>query len=409
MYQAEIRQIETERNKNIEDNRTLYNKAKAEGREFTAEENTTWESRNVAIERQDRRLVDLSRISKLDNSGDPNGENRSAGTPRLDDRGQGGAQLRHATDEYRGNFGRFLMTGEVRDMTLSNTASGGALLAPASVSADIVKQVDNLCYIKAKAKKYPVTSTQATGVRRRPQRMSAASWTTEIGNIGAADSAMTFDRRDLTPQALVKLVLVSQRLLMSGLPIEKEVSDELAYQFAIAEENGFLNGNGVGQPLGVYNTTHASAISTARDVITKTVGALKADDLIALKYSIKQPYLTGPDAAWVFGRPVMAAIRMLVDNYGQYIWRAGLSSDRPDTVLDIPFCISEYAPGAIATGNYVAVLGNWSYYGVAELVDIFVQRLVELYAATNEVGFKGLAWIDGQPLLDEAFGRLKVQ
>jgi HK97 family phage major capsid protein len=37
-----------------------------------------------------------------------------------------------------------------------------------------------------------------------------------------------------------------------------------------------------------------------------------------------------------------------------------------------------------------------------------IQRLVELYAATNEVGFIGRRWVDGAPVLDEAFARLKM-
>jgi hypothetical protein len=36
-----------------------------------------------------------------------------------------------------------------------------------------------------------------------------------------------------------------------------------------------------------------------------------------------------------------------------------------------------------------------------------VQRLVELYAETNQVGFIGRAEVDGMPVLAEAFARLK--
>ena len=37
-----------------------------------------------------------------------------------------------------------------------------------------------------------------------------------------------------------------------------------------------------------------------------------------------------------------------------------------------------------------------------------IQRLVELYAATNEVGFIGRRWVDGAPVQDEAFARLRM-
>ena len=39
---------------------------------------------------------------------------------------------------------------------------------------------------------------------------------------------------------------------------------------------------------------------------------------------------------------------------------------------------------------------------------MMIQRLVELYAGTNEVGFIGRRWVDGSPVLEEAFSRLKL-
>ena len=37
-----------------------------------------------------------------------------------------------------------------------------------------------------------------------------------------------------------------------------------------------------------------------------------------------------------------------------------------------------------------------------------VQRLVELYAATNQVGFIGRLETDGMPVLEEAFSRVTL-
>ena len=37
-----------------------------------------------------------------------------------------------------------------------------------------------------------------------------------------------------------------------------------------------------------------------------------------------------------------------------------------------------------------------------------IQRLVELYAATNQVGFIGRMELDGMPVLEEAFVRVKL-
>jgi len=48
------------------------------------------------------------------------------------------------------------------------------------------------------------------------------------------------------------------------------------------------------------------------------------------------------------------------------------------------------------------------YYVSADALDMIVQRLVELYAETNQTGFIGRAECDGMPTLAEAFARVKL-
>ena len=81
---------------------------------------------------------------------------------------------------------------------------------------------------------------------------------------------------------------------------------------------------------------------------------------------------------------------------------------QPDRILDLPFYESEYVPNTFTTGLYVAILGDFSFYWVADALDFTIQRLVELYAATNQVGFIGRLETDGMPVLAEAFSRLKL-
>ena len=41
------------------------------------------------------------------------------------------------------------------------------------------------------------------------------------------------------------------------------------------------------------------------------------------------------------------------------------------------------------TGLYVGMIGDFSQYWIADALSFSVQRLVELYAATNQTGFIG--------------------
>ena len=318
-------------------------------------------------------------------------------------------------ENLRGNARSSLDPSETRDVVISTPASGGYLITPVEISSDIVSQIDNLVFVrqlcKASGSVTTVTSAQKLGIRIKKARMNAADWTQEIGTV-TPDEAMTFDRRDLEPNQLTKLALISNRTLMLTTDAEKEVNEELAYQHAIAQENGFLNGNGTGQPLGVF-TASSTGIDTSRDQTSQAATTISGDDLIGMKFSLRQPYLQGPSVAWILHRFVVQAIRTLkVSASGladalQYVWQPGLTNGAPDRILDIPYCMSEYAPSSIAANLYTAVLGNFRYYRIAQLPDVMVQRLVELYAATGEVGFKGTSWVDGMPVMAEAFSRLK--
>jgi Phage capsid family len=61
-----------------------------------------------------------------------------------------------------------------------------------------------------------------------------------------------------------------------------------------------------------------------------------------------------------------------------------------------------------STGEYVGLLGDFSHYWIADALSMQIQRLNELYAETNQVGFIGRLETDGAPVLEEAFVRVKL-
>jgi HK97 family phage major capsid protein len=69
---------------------------------------------------------------------------------------------------------------------------------------------------------------------------------------------------------------------------------------------------------------------------------------------------------------------------------------------------SEFAPNTFTTGQYVGILGDFSYYWVATSLNLTVQRLVELYAANGQDGFLGRHAVDGMPIFGEAFARVTL-
>jgi HK97 family phage major capsid protein len=297
--------------------------------------------------------------------------------------------------------------GEYRDTILGTDAKGGFLSTPVQLANELVKAVDDMVFVRQLATKVILTDAKSLGIPLLTTRMADANWTTEVGPV-TEDTTMAFGRRDLTPTPLTKLSKVSIRMLYAATGIETFIRNELSYKFGITEEKAYLTGSGTNQPLGVF-TASANGVTTARDVSTgNTATAIVADNLFENKYSLKGGYLADPSCRWVFHRTAIKSVSLLKDSTNQYLWQPGLQAGQPDRLLGIPVVMSEYAPNTFTTGLYVGLLGAFRYYWIAEVDDLQIQRLVELYSATNEVGFIGRRFLDGAPVLAEAFSRIKL-
>lgn len=343
---------------------------------------------------------------------------RQAAADELEDRDTGKKPADKALDtpEKRAmaGFRHYLATGQVggegaaefRALQAGNSAEGGYLVAPQEFVSELIQNVDNATFIRSRARKFSVSKAASLGVPTLDTDLNDADWTVELGT-GSEDTAMRFGKRELAPTPVAKLIKVSKKLIrISALPIEQIIMQRMAYKFGITQEQAFLTGSGSGQPLGVF-TASSDGISTSRDVSTgNTSTAITFDGLIEAKFSVKSQYW--PTADWLFHRDAVKNITKLKDGDGQYLWRMSVREGEPDTLLGRPLMVSEYAPSTFTTGLYVGLFGDFSNYWIVDALDMQVQRLVELYAATNQDGFIGRMESDGMPVLAEAFARVKL-
>jgi HK97 family phage major capsid protein len=322
-----------------------------------------------------------------------------------------------ATEDYRKAFQNYLKTGvkrglvvgedrESRALQMDVSEAGGYTVVPEVFARELLKAVDNMVFIRQYARVETLTNAASLGVPSLDADPADPVWTSELG-IGDEDSTMDFGKRELSPHPLAKYIKVSRKLLRtSAFDIEGLVRDRLAYKFGVTEENAFLNGSGAGQPLGVFTASN-DGISTGRDVATgNTATAMTFDGLKEAKYTMKANYW--PRLRWVFHRDGVKQVSKLKDGEGQYIWQPSVVAGDPDRLLSFPVHMSEYAPNTFTTGLYVGLLGDFSYYWIVDALDMEMQRLVELYAATNQIGFIGRKETDGMPVLEEAFVRVKL-
>jgi HK97 family phage major capsid protein len=398
-----LRELQNKKLKAVEDARAILNSAK-DG-VMTAEESTNYEKAFKESQDIEASIKAEQQLQKEERAIAEAVANTPAPTDKVNE------PMSQMTA-----FGQILAYGinnaspEARDIVNAlqkdSDPAGGFTVPPEQFVAQLIKAVDDQTFIRAKATKTTVNTADSLGIPSLDNDPADADWTSEI-KTGSEDSTMSFGKRNLAPNPLAKRIKVSNTLLrISALPIENIVIDRLAYKFGITEEKAFLTGTGASQPLGLF-TASADGISTGRDVSTdNTTTAMTADGLREVKYTLKGNYWT--EAEWLFHRDAVKQISKLKDGQGQYLWQPGLRAGDPDTLLGFPINMSEYAPNTFTTGLYVGMLGAYKHYWIADALNMGIQRLNELYAETNQVGFIGRMELDGMPVLEEAFVRVKL-
>lgn len=294
---------------------------------------------------------------------------------------------------------------ELRALQVDLDISGGYLRPPQQFLDMLLQNVDDMTYIRQLATTFTVTNADSLGVPTLENDPADADWTTELAT-GSEDNNMSFGKRSLHPHPLAKRIKVSRKLMRAVPNAEELVRMRLAYKFGITYEKAGMTGNGAQQPLGIF-VASSDGISTSRDVSTgNTATSIQVDGLKEAKYTLKMQYRNR--ARWMFHRDGVKQVAKLKDGNGQYLWAESVRVGEPDRLLDLPLMESEYVPNTFTTGQYVGALGDFSYYWIVDALTFELQLLNELYAETNQVGLIGRLESDGQPVLEEAFARVKL-
>lgn len=303
--------------------------------------------------------------------------------------------------------GRFALTEtERRALQADSPTAGGFLVSPQEFASELIKAIDDQTFIRRLSKVFTVSGADSLGAASLDADPADATWTSEIGT-GTEDSSMAFGKRELKPYPLAKRIKVSGKLMrLSAVPAEAMVRERLAYKFGVTFEKAGLTGSGAGQPLGVFTASN-DGIPTGRDVSTgNTTTAFTWDGLVNAKYSLKSGYLTR--AAWVMHRDAVKMAAKIKDGEGRPVFELAGSAGVSDRLLGLPLYMSEYAPNTFTSQLYVGILGDFQYYWIADALQLAIQRLDELYAESNQIGFIGRLESDGMPVLGEAFARVKL-
>ena len=305
-----------------------------------------------------------------------------------------------ASDEYKAAILNALRTNfrQVSDVLSEGVDANGGYLVPEEYDSRLI---DTLTEENIMRKLGHTITTSGEHKINIAATKPAAAWIDEGGALSFGDA--TFAQINLDAHKLHVAVKVTEELLYdNAFGLESYIIEQFGKALSNAEEDAFLNGDGVGKPLGLLSDKGGGEVA----ITTASATAITADEIINLVYSLKRPYRK--NAKFIMNDQTIAALRKLKDNNGAYLWQPSLQAGEVDRLFGYEVSTSPYVP-IIAAGKPVIAFGDFSYYNIGDRGTRSFAELKELYAGNGMVGFVAKERVDGKLILPEAVQILKMK
>ena len=331
-----------------------------------------------SIERQQRAERREQELSKPVNS-------PITGKPYKDEP-QGEVKTGRASDEYKQAMLTALRSSfrQVSNVLQEGVDADGGYLVPEEYDHRLIDVLTEENIMRGIATKITTSGEHKINIAATKP---AAAWIEEGEALSFGDA--TFEQKILDAHKLHVAIKITEELLYdNAFGLENYIITEFGKALANAEEDAFLNGDGVGKPTGIFDKTKGG------ESIGTLTAALKSDDILDLIYKLKRPYRK--NASFIMNDATLAQIRKLKDNNGQYLWQPSYQANEPDKILGYNIRTSAFAPtDAIAFGDY-------KYYNIGDRGSRSFKQLNELFAGNGMIGYVAKERVDGLLILPEA-------
>ena len=304
-----------------------------------------------------------------------------------------------ATDEYKQDMLTAMRTRfrDISNVLQEGNDQQGGYLVPVEYDKRLVDVLNEENIMRSLATKITTSGEHKINIAATKP---AAAWIEEGGALSFGDA--TFDQIMMDAYKLHVAIKVTEELLYdAAFNLEGYIIDNFGKALANAEEDAFLNGDGKGKPMGIFDTKQGGQYGT-----TTSAASIGADDIINLVYNLKRPYRK--NAAFITNDKTLAALRKLKDNNGVYLWQPALTAGEPDRLFGYAIHTSQFAPEATA-GKAAMAFGDFSYYNIGDRGSRSMQELKELFAGNGMIGYVMKERVDGRLILPEAVQIMKMK
>lgn len=197
----------------------------------------------------------------------------------------------------------------------------------------------------------------------------------------------------MTPHEVGASLVVTDKLLRNWAGARDFIGTLFRDAVSAAEDYAFIRGSGVGQPLGIINSSAAYVESRAG------AGAVSYDDIFSMAARLLMR--SGVSPIWSMSQGVLPQIAQLKDANNNYIWQPDARLGFAGTLLGYPVRWNNRQPALGTKGD--VILADWSYYLIKDGSGPFVAASEHVYFQSNRTMIKVFWNVDGMPWLSTTF------
>jgi HK97 family phage major capsid protein len=303
-------------------------------------------------------------------------------------------------------FVHWAKTGQLLDQKaalVGTTDANGGYLVPTEFYNEVIRKMEPLTVVRRSGARVITMSRDKMDIPVVDSK-GAGAWRGTAQGQQYTQSEPTFSNITLEPKKYDRLVLASYEMLEdSAVNVAELLAELIAEDFALAEDDAFIAGDGTNAPEGIDTNANVAIKNLA------TAGAVTAQDIVGLVYSLPRQYRNG--AVWYIHDSVIAKLRLLQDGAGQYIWTDGnFTNGEPPRLLGYPVFptnaheLTDWDDAGAGTGSGSRIIfGNPRYYYIGDRQGFRLRRSTERYFETGQVAFAADRRVDGKVALPEAF------
>ncbi len=395
----------------IKQARDLVDKATAEKRDLTDEENTKYES---LLAEADKMLRTIEREEKLQDLERGLGQPQQEPIRRPDpgDPPPGEERVWKSFGEQLTAVYRAAAPGATVDPRLMRAASGtsesvpsdGGFLVQQDFAAELIKRTYETGVLASKCRKIPISAT-ANGLkinavdetsRANGSRWGGiqAYWTNEADTPTA--SKPKFRQMNLILEKLTGLCYATDELLQDTTALESVIMQGFAEEFGFKVDDALINGTGAGQPLGILNSP---ALVTIAKEAGQAATTLVTENIINMRARLWAR--SRPNSVWLINQDVEKELHKLSLPMGTggvpvYLPASGLSGLMYDTLYGRPVIPIEQCATLGTVGDII--LADFSQYLLIDRSAMQSAVSIHVRFLYDESVFRFIYRVDGEPV-----------